>query len=114
MHIQKLLLLEAKVEKERADGIASIRKAEIETYKILYGDKEELDKKAKAQEEKRLEDEKKHLDDLKKEQDAYNKNIETLTDEFFLSDREKLERSFEKKWESITGSTFYFSFFRLI
>ena len=71
----------------------------------ISADQEKANEKAKAQEEKRLEDRKKHLDELKKEQDAYNKNIETLTDEFFLSDREKLERSFEKKWESITGNS---------
>jgi len=51
----------------------------------------------------------KALKDNKDEQlkkiEQYNKNIETLTDEFFISDREKLERSFEKKWESITGNS---------
>ena len=71
----------------------------------ISAEQERANEKAKAQEEKRLEERKKHLDELKKEQDAYNKNIETLTDEFFISDREKLERSFEKKWESITGNS---------
>ena len=85
---QKLLLLEAKVEKERADGIASIRKAEIETYKILYGDKEELDKKANEARQKRLED-------LKRIEEQHLKDVQSLNDEFNLSEREKLNKKYQ-------------------
>ena len=88
--IQKLLLLEAKVEKERADGIASIRKAEIETYKILYGDKEELDKKANEARQKRLED-------LKRIEEQHLKDVQSLNDEFNLSEREKLNKKYQDK-----------------
>ena len=87
---QKLLLLEAKVEKERADGIASIRKAEIETYKILYGDKEELDKKANEARQKRLED-------LKRIEEQHLKDVQSLNDEFNLSEREKLNKKYQDK-----------------
>jgi hypothetical protein len=87
---QKLLLLEAKVEKERADGIASIRKAEIETYKILYGDKEELDKKAN-------EDRKKRLEDLKRIEEQHLKDVQALNDEFNLSERDKLNKKYQDK-----------------
>ena len=87
---QKLLLLEAKVEKERADGIASIRKAEIETYKILYGDKEELDKKANEERKKRLED-------LKRIEEQHLKDVQSLNDEFNLSEREKLNKKYQDK-----------------
>ena len=87
---QKLLLLEAKVEKERADGIASIRKAEIETYKILYGDKEELDKKAN-------EDRKKRLEDLNRIEEQHLKDVQALNDEFNLSERDKLNKKYQDK-----------------
>ena len=71
----------------------------------ISSEQEKANEKAKAQDEKRLEERKKHLDELKKAQEAYNKNFEALTEEFYSTDREKLERSFEKKWESITGNS---------
>lgn len=51
----------------------------------------------------------KALKDSKDEQlkiiEEYNKKIDSLTDEFMLSERERLEKSYEKKWESITGNS---------
>jgi hypothetical protein len=37
--------------------------------------------------------------------EEYNKKIDSLTDEFILSERERLEKSYEKKFESITGNS---------
>ena len=49
------------------------------------------------------------LKDNKDEQlkiiEEYNKKIDSLTDEFILSERERLEKSYEKKFESITGNS---------
>ena len=71
----------------------------------ISSEQEKANEKAKAQDEKRLEERKKHLDELKKAQEAYNKNFEALTDEFYATDRERLEKSYEKKFESITGNS---------
>jgi hypothetical protein len=95
---QKLSLLAAKIERERADGVSAIRKAEIETDKILFGDREQLAKEAAdkrvAAQEKQKADEQKYAD-----------NLTALSDAFLLTEREKLERSFEVKFESITGNS---------
>jgi hypothetical protein len=49
------------------------------------------------------------LKDNKDEQlkiiEEYNKKIDSLTDEFILSERERLEKSYEKKFESIIGNS---------
>ena len=71
----------------------------------ISSEQEKANEKAKAQDEKRLEERKKHLDELKKAQEAYNKNFEALTEEFYSTEREKLEKSYEKKFESITGNS---------
>ena len=96
--VQRLGLLEAKIEKTKAEGIANIRKAENENYKILYGEREELDKKnaelAKQRREKALQ-----------EQKAYDAQILGLQDEFQKSERERLEDSFEKKLAQIKGNS---------
>jgi len=71
----------------------------------ISADQERANEKAKEQEQKRLEERKKHLDELKKAQEVYNKNFEALIDEFYSTEREKLEKSYEKKFESITGNS---------
>jgi len=96
--IQKLGLLEAKIERERSNGIASIRKAENENYKILYGDQEEIAKEAM-----------KKRDELNKQriaqEKAYQDNLIKLNDEFLLTEREKIEKQFEDKINQITGDS---------
>lgn len=68
-------------------------------------EQEKQNEKQKALDKKRREDYQKHLDELKKAQEQYDKNFEVLTDEFYATDRERLEKSYEKKFESITGNS---------
>lgn len=68
-------------------------------------EQEKQNEKQKALDKTRREDYQKHLDELKKAQDQYDKNFEVLTDEFYATDRERLEKSYEKKFESITGNS---------
>jgi hypothetical protein len=95
--VQRLGLLEAKIEKARADGVGSIRKAEIENYKILYGEQEEL---AKKNAELLKQQREKEAQELKQ----YNAQILSLQDEFQKSERERLEDSFVKKASLIKGT----------
>lgn len=95
---QRLGLLEAKIEKTKAEGIANIRKAENENYKILYGEREELDKKNA---------ELKNQADAKAlaEKKQYDVQILGLQDEFQKNERERLEDSFNKKLDLIKGNS---------
>ncbi len=96
--VQRLGLLEAKIEKARADGVGSIRKAEIENYKILYGEQEEL---AKKNAELLKQQREKEAQELKQ----YNAQILALEDEFQKSERDRLEDSFQKKQDLVKGNT---------
>lgn len=95
---QKLSLLAAKIERERADGVSAIRKAEIETDKILFGDREQLakeaaDKRAAAQEKQKADEQK------------YADNLKALSEQFILDDRQRLIKSYDDKKATITGKS---------
>ena len=60
---------------------------------------------ATAQErEKAVQKERQRLEELRKQREAYNANIAKLTDEFNLSEREKLAKGFDDKLAQIKGA----------
>jgi hypothetical protein len=81
----QILRAEAKVEKETADGIAATRKAKVEIEKLLNGESVESDNKATEQKQKNAE------------------NLKNLSEEFLLSEKQKLEKSFDDKKALIIG-----------
>ena len=107
--IQKLALLEAKIEKTKAEGIANIRKAENENYKILYGEQEELAKKnaelAKQRREKEAQELKQQREKELQELKQYNAKVLGLQDEFLLSERDKIAKSYQDKIALIKGNS---------
>jgi hypothetical protein len=95
---KKLAQLEANVIREQANQESAIRKAQIETDKILFGDREELSKESAAK--------RKAIQDAEiAEQKRYLDNLEKLNDEFLLSEREKLNKSFQDKLDTIIGQS---------
>lgn len=61
--------------------------------------------KAQARAEKRQEQLERELEKERLAKEKYNQDIDKLTDEFILSDREKLEKSYEQKFESVKGNS---------
>jgi len=61
--------------------------------------------KAQARAEKRQEQLERELEKERLAKEKYNQDIDKLTDEFILSDREKLEKSYEQKFELVVGNS---------
>ncbi len=63
----------------------------------ISAEQEKANEKALQQEQKRQEERKKHLDELKKIEEQHNKEVQSLSDEFDLSEREKLNKKYQDK-----------------
>jgi len=61
--------------------------------------------KAQARAEKRQEQLERELEKERLAKEKYNQDIDKLTDEFILSEREKLEKSYEQKFELVVGNS---------
>ena len=61
--------------------------------------------KAQARAEKRQEQLERELEKERLAKEKYNQDIDKLTDEFILSEREKLEKSYEQKSELVVGNS---------
>jgi len=61
--------------------------------------------KAQARAEKRQEQLERELEKERLAKEKYNQDVDKLTDEFILSEREKLEKSYEQKFELVVGNS---------
>lgn len=61
--------------------------------------------KQEAENEKELEKERQRLEKLRQEREAYSKNLESLENQFLLTERERLAKSFDDKIAGIKGNT---------
>jgi hypothetical protein len=94
----EILRAQAKIEQETADGIAATRKAAVEIEKLLNGEKKQEDGKALA-------DKKAYDAQILADKKAYDAQILALEDEFQKSERDRLEDSFQKKQDLVTGNS---------
>jgi hypothetical protein len=91
----KLVDLKVQQNKQEQESLAITEKAQARLNTLR--------EQEKAKEEKALAEKKARLEKEAAARQAYNEKILSLQDEFFLNDRQKLEKSFNDKLDAIVG-----------